>query len=1484
MVSGLELLRSEGSKSSKTGLGLLASDKTKSGIEDIRQQLLAEEGEGPFVTKSINVPDDVKVRGIARGLKDESSASERIRDLYTSDSGTVFWTSNFAQQLGQQGMFPQPSGGWDELGRPLDELGKPYQQAAAAPEAKIPLISRLKDAAIAIGEEALATSELTMSLASGMLLYFPSKLYGLMALPFGREVADIAEMEIAKLGYQPFTEKGKAAAELVGKGFELFLSPAHNVGELVSRLSPEAGYLVEFGTELAEFTLTGGIVKGAKAKFKPSLKQARRLTKARENLENDTIKAKEKAVEDITDQKVKSAQQAILEIEKTQKDLGLKNAEEKFAKNLEPIMAEELARKAEEVARIKQLEPAKEGQPWTQSARESTADFTFESQKGNRYYKKGDQWYDASGNEVGNNFVVKAAEAGKVRVGEEIVEPKPVDKITDLDLQTTTREPVELSTHNSPFRQEAEDTNMFTKSFEKLGDKVDQDMETFVGKRTNDINRWLDGDESVDIAKTRDDLSQLAVDVADPGNRIVLEDMFDGDAGKVDNFIEFVSEAASWARRAEKAGGNSLLSGTPTGTKLYDIGGATAKGAKQLIDLYKSAKRKGDEARGMKKFRPGYAAKAVKQELKRDFVDRSGNIRVDMIDKIGRLGYEAIYKMYLAKGAPALAAKNLRQMQKEVFRGLSRKEKHIVDDLIFHSRILDIAKYKTSKQFKELNNYTPEEAVTFLEFFGPMEKLSPGRAHELYHVREDGSIGGRTGAYFDWMRKVLKDMLEAELITDKEFNDLSSHNYRRVKVLEIFDKKRPSISKKGISVYDSGIEALARGRDMTVFERSADVMALEVFSRAYGRILNNAANKQLLEIARSHPDNPFVRLKEAKGDKIPTGWNRIFVYEKGERKPLYISPEMSKEWLLKHPEISYKAGQILRYASGSVLLRTFATGINWGFALANLPRDVMHTWFAASHWENGKWKAAYSPHAPVYGAQITRDLLTTFSDALLRKGRYDEYINEGGGMEFMVHQGRLLQRGRHLEGPIDKIYDFLGYLGETTEIMTRLAIRERAMRKGLPSQEATFVARDYMDFGQGGGIAKAADNGIPYLNAGTQGARGMFRAFKERKIESIYKLAQFAALTTGLYIAAKHYAKKTTEDVKRSMDSRNNLIIPLPDSFRFVDDKGQERGIYFKIPLDPGQRFFKKFFEASTDKWLGEEIDVEGTVEGLKSLSPVEGISGIIPPLISSVLGYFTNKDFWLNEDIWKQSEPFSHPKSKKEYTSRTPEFYVDIGEATGISPERLKYSVEELVTSGTVYSYLLGEGYDKLFGDMPETKRQQSLAMVLSKLPVVRRFIGVTNPYSKYGEKFDKAQENAVYRTFVENNTFDILVESYLYGEGTIKKDVINEAKKYKDIDTYDRLIDRFEFEIGIKDLPNKSFWRRMKGLRTEAKAEVFVDRLNSSSPEEKKELWREYDKARLAGGVVSGEFLTEVENLLYNTITIDGKRQKIIKVPSGN
>ena len=987
----------------------------------------------------------------------------------------------------------------------------------------------------------------------------------------------------------------------------------------------------------------------------------------------------------------------------------------------------------------------------------------------------------------------------------------------------------------------------------------------FTSKLINDMNRWLDGEE-LDITSIRDGLSEMAARAGE------LQRMFIRSADHL-AWKNTVSEAASWARKADrpKIERTAEEARSELATKLY-AGLPVDEAARKIVSGARRARDYIKEARALKKFRPVEAVKMLRSEFNKAFVDRSGNIRRELLNVLGEDGYKVLQKMYLAKGATSLSSRMLTQMRKEVYRGLSREESRVLDTLIFHNRMVDLGKYKTEKDFAFFKDHPVSESIAYVELLGEIEGLSPMRVADLHR---------RAEAYFEWMKKPLRDMLDAELITQEEFGLLSEHNYRRLRIVDIFDERyRAKVGRKKRTIYDSGVEQLARGRDTDIFESSSEVMALEVFNRAYGRILNNLANKELADLARKDPTNPFARIR-TKDQKIPSGWSRFFYYEGGERRPIYLSPDMAKEWIVSNPETTYRFSQLLRYASLSPVLRTFATGINWGFALANLPRDIMHTWFAARVFEDGKWKPVYSSHLPVFAIQMARDQLTIFSDAMLKKGRYEEYLKEGGGMEFLTHQGRLFQRGRHVEKPLDHVYDFLGYFGETTEVMTRLAIRERVIRRRARerdisieearkdkdiTREATFAARDYLDFGQGGGVAKALDNAFPYLNAAIQGSRGLIRSFEPGSgtaLRSTYKLAQFGSVVVGTYIASWELAPATMKALGGNVDMQNNLCIPLGDSFGFVDERGQQRYVYLKIPLDPGQKFFKTFFEACTDKWLGKDVDVDRVVDSLKEQSPV-GVSEL-PPTVSGALGYMTNKDFWLNEDIWRKTDkPFGWPESREEYIpGRTPQAYIDVGEVTGLSPERMRYVVEELTTSGTLWSHLLGEGYDAVLGDLPKSKKEQHLAMTLSRMPVIGRFIGVTHPYSQYARPIDKAEEKHAINRWIQNRGLDARMEGYFFEDTVARKEVVDYMRGFKDKDVYDRLKSDFEFTQKTKDLPNRTFWMRLKRLAVEPRAEVFVHRLDRSTPEEREQLWKEYAIVADVGGVVSSDFRKEVTRL---------------------
>ncbi len=211
-----------------------------------------------------------------------------------------------------------------------------------------------------------------------------------------------------------------------------------------------------------------------------------------------------------------------------------------------------------------------------------------------------------------------------------------------------------------------------------------------------------------------------------------------------------------------------------------------------------------------------------------------------------------------------------------------------------------------------------------------------------------------------------------------------------------------------------------------------------------------------------------------------------------------------------------------------------------------------------------------------------------------------------------------------------------------------------------------------------------------------------------------------------------------------------------------------------------------------------------------------------------------------------------------------------DLGAATGLSPERTKYAIEQLITSGSEFAWLSGYGYDKLFGSMSQDQREQMLAEILSKTPISKRFVGVTNPASQFASSMNQAVEDSSVKRLVENRGLDTLVDGYLYksnasGKTLVKaEEIYSYIRTFKDPNTQDRLLKDFESQKAMKNLPNMAFWRGLRRITdTEARAAEYVKRWSASNEVEKETLREELKKVDTAGGIVSDNFLDAVARL---------------------
>lgn len=126
-----------------------------------------------------------------------------------------------------------------------------------------------------------------------------------------------------------------------------------------------------------------------------------------------------------------------------------------------------------------------------------------------------------------------------------------------------------------------------------------------------------------------------------------------------------------------------------------------------------------------------------------------------------------------------------------------------------------------------------------------------------------------------------------------------------------------------------------------------------------------------------------------------------------------------------------------------------------------------------------------------------------------------------------------------------KLGKAIGFTNELSEVVMRLAVRNRLIKQGMSPIEASWRARRYLDFNVGGSVSKTIDNiGFPYLNAAIQGTRGTFNTLRgkgsagQSKAKAWNKMAQIMSLS-----AAGWYANQINKDAYDEISPVENLEI-----------------------------------------------------------------------------------------------------------------------------------------------------------------------------------------------------------------------------------------------------------------------------------------------------------------------------------------------------
>ena len=728
----------------------------------------------------------------------------------------------------------------------------------------------------------------------------------------------------------------------------------------------------------------------------------------------------------------------------------------------------------------------------------------------------------------------------------------------------------------------------------------------------------------------------------------------------------------------------------------------------------------------------------VRDALVRGVVDRSGNLSREILKAAGPMGEKAMQRFHTAKGATPYAAYRFRIAAKDIFGGLNNRRfgrarregaanvptiRRDFDRYLFAlrgreaTRLQDI---KGEKPFLNVKNAKGRKVqVTDKQFAQDIVDIEARIGLEWTK-----QFKMRSARFFSGMADNI-DRLDAEgLLKTGEAAKLRSSIYSPKQFIDDIDPVIQIHQGAAIkSVRSSGIQKMEGGGLDYVNLSSEDLMA-QTFARTEGRIFRNRVAKDFARIAEELPENGMVSLTRPKRGPEAQRWVQFSAVDEGEVKKFFMHPDIVPEYLADDVQgIYYKTMSIL---SGTKVGKALITGANPAIVPVLFMRDM-----AFIIQTTGQYNRYFKPIG--YG-QMARDLAVVAKDVVTRTGRVEAYFREGGGMNFLTHQGRLVDETT-MTGRTQEIMHVLGWFGETGELMTRLALRERALKNGFSPEDATFAARDYMDFAQGGEWVKAAESVIMYANAAMLGWRNTLRAAK--KDPTAY--AAGVANTMAFFGAAWWYNNQTNPDASKDMSARQkNSGLHLMTPYSRIDANQNPRHTVIKVPVDPTAVPVMILTNAIMDRIFLDEVPDAAGMESIRGAVDAMSIGSATSPTVEIYLT-FKNYSTWREGEVWNGAKVEYGEEIKSFPDEPTAQFAQDMAKLTQSLPDFMSSPVEsperlaaamKIAGGSNTYAQSFSGTYQAFRGN-PEGL-DTSWQQVTRYVPLANRFVRETHPLSR--------------------------------------------------------------------------------------------------------------------------------------------------------
>lgn len=318
------------------------------------------------------------------------------------------------------------------------------------------------------------------------------------------------------------------------------------------------------------------------------------------------------------------------------------------------------------------------------------------------------------------------------------------------------------------------------------------------------------------------------------------------------------------------------------------------------------------------------------------------------------------------------------------------------------------------------------------------------------------------------------------------------------------------------------------------------------------------------------------------------------------------------------------------------------------------------------------------PDSPTYISALAGGAIFNFGSAY--EGDQAKLIKR------LIDQGvegdTILDSKEKITKALKKTWDAYQHLGDRSEAANRLALYQQLRDKGMSHLEASFMARDLLDFSMQGSwpAFRLITQVVPFMNARIQGlyklgrdginptVRVLYNATTGKEIDANDKIraAQFATVSAAVMLASAllYLTFKDDEDFKKrdAWDRDNFWWFKIPS----LD-------IAFRVPKPFEVGAFGTLVERSLEQILDQGAEGKTFGESLKRTLWDTFALNPTPQMFKPLLDLYANKDSFSGAPI--ESAGLERLSKQERVTDQTSPLAIALGGLTTLLPEKMEMS-----------------------------------------------------------------------------------------------------------------------------------------------------------------------------------------------------------------